>query len=99
MPALSIYSNVENTALVILTQKGYQVWRDKEKQFVYAEKDGWDFAGQSFAELLGAVSIFEWHSPAAYAEYWWRIREPWLLDEVPQEPRSPFTPVWEKHPG
>jgi hypothetical protein len=32
MPALSEYSNVYNTALAVLREKGFQIWYDKERK-------------------------------------------------------------------
>ena len=83
MPALSIYSNVENTALVILDSKGYRVWKDASTNLLMAEKEGWDFCGESAVELLAAASIFEYHSPKEFKEYWWRIEAPDLLNDIP----------------
>lgn len=76
MPALYIYSNVENTALAILAAKGYRVWRNTTIDELMAEKDGWDFMGQTACELLAAVAIFEFQAPASYREYWWRVDAP-----------------------
>lgn len=92
MPALSSHSNVENTAAVLLERKGYQLWRDDESQTVMAEKDGWDFAASGLIELLGIIAIFESLSPEAYREYWWRIREPWLLNSLARQPK-PYNSV------
>ena len=95
MPTLSVYSNTENTALVIISNKGYQCWYKEEEERYYAEKNGWDFSADSITELLGAVSIFEDMAPEEYEEYWWRIREPWLIDQVAKEPKK-YQPVWKK---
>ena len=95
MPALTAYSNTENTALVILQNKGYQIWFDAETETFWCEKDGWDFSASGATELLGAVAVLEYHEPAQFKEYWWRIREPWLLNNLPSEP-EPFKPVWKK---
>jgi hypothetical protein len=46
-------------------------------------------------QLLGAVAIFETLKPEGFREYWWQIREPWLRDDVPGEPR-PFKAVWKR---
>jgi hypothetical protein len=95
MPALYAYSNVENTALIILTEKGYRLWRDLESDLYYAEKDGWDFCAAGAVELLGVIGIYEYHNPKECQEYWWRIERPWLLDSLPKQAPS-YTPVWEK---
>ena len=77
MPALSEHSNVYNTALVILRQKGFQLWQDEHEQY-WAERDGWDFCAESPTSLLGLVAIFEHSAPKEPTEYWWRQREPEL---------------------
>lgn len=43
MAALREYSNVYNTALLILAQRGYQLWYDRQTQEYCAERGGWDF--------------------------------------------------------
>jgi hypothetical protein len=93
MPALSAYTNTENTALVILKDLGYRCWYDQEAERCCCEKDGWDFAADGFTELLGVVRIYEYHQPKEYREYWWKIDEPWLKDSVPTEAPD-YTPVW-----
>ncbi len=98
MPALSAAGNVENTALVLLERKGYQYWYRQEADLCFAEKDGWDFCANGWIELLGIVAIFETLKPEEYREYWWRIREPWLKNDLPVEPRS-YVPVWRKSRG
>ena len=95
MPALSIHCNVYNTCAVILQRKGYQLWYDEKAELYFAEKDGWDFAGESLADVLAAVTIFEEQKPAAYQEYWWRIREPWVVDDLPGQPQ-PFNSVMKR---
>ena len=95
MPTLAAYSNTENTALVILRDLGYRCWMTDKPELCWGEKDGWDFAADSFTELLGVVRIYEHHRPAKYKEYWWKIDEPWLLESVPTEPPE-YTPVWER---
>lgn len=94
MPALSAYTNVENTALVILKEKGFQIWYDKDRERYCAEKNGWDFFAHGAVELLGVVAIFEHHNPITYREYWWKIDEPDIARSLPQTP-IPYTPVWE----
>lgn len=73
MPALSEHANVDDTALSVLTSKGFQVWHDKETETYYAEKEGWDFASESPCGLLGLVAIFEYLQPKQYSDYWWRV--------------------------
>lgn len=93
MPALSYYANVHNTALVILERKGYRVWTEGETY--RAEKDGWDFLADDPVQLLGVVSIYEFHRPTSFREYWWKIDEPWLRDSLPTAAPE-FTPVWKR---
>ncbi len=95
MPALSIYSNVENTALVILQRKGYRVWKDERSGLFMTEKNGWDFAGESATDLLAAVAIYEHHAPTEYQEYWWKIDDPFLYESVPTR-RPDYRSVVEK---
>ena len=96
MAALSAYNSTEKTSFHVLREKGYQVW--KKKDLYMAEKDGWDFAAHEMVELLGVVAVFENMRPARYAEYWWMISEPWLLKNLPLEPR-PYKPVWKMRKG
>jgi hypothetical protein len=72
MPTLSEYTNVYGTALRVLMDKGYQVWFDRKTNLFWAERDGWDFVGDSPTGLLGVIAIFEHRSPTEYKEYWWR---------------------------
>jgi hypothetical protein len=95
MPALSYYTNVHNTALVILQRKGYRIWREQENDTICAEKNGWDFMADDPVQLLGLISIYEAHQPTTCREYWWKIDVPWLYDKVPST-RPDYTPVWEK---
>ena len=95
MPALSYYTNVHNTALVILQRKGYRVWTRREPELFCAEKDGWDFWADDPVQLLGLISIHEFHHPPAWREYWWQIAEPWLYDAIPDRPPD-YTPVFER---
>jgi hypothetical protein len=95
MPALSAYTNVENTALVILRQKGFQIWHDKDRERYCAEKNGWDFVAHGAVELLGIVAIYEHQNPQDFREYWWQIEQPDLMRSLPRAP-VPYKPVWEK---
>lgn len=72
MPALSEFSNVTNTAINVMIEKGYRVWFMKETETYCAEKDGWDFMADSPCSLLGIISIYEFKKPSRYEEYWWR---------------------------
>lgn len=96
MPALSAYTNTENTSLVILKNKGYRAWYDESIEMFGCEKNGWDFLANSITELLGVVGIYEYHGePENYKEYWWQINEPWLIESVPTD-KPRFKAVWEK---
>ncbi len=95
MPALGYYTNVHNTALVILQRKGYRLWRDPGTDHLCAEKEGWDFMADDPVQLLGLVAIHEVKQPASFCEYWWKIDEPWLLDSVPETPPD-YAPVWQQ---
>lgn len=95
MPALSYYTNVHNTALVILQRKGYRVWTQRGPDCFCAEKDGWDFWAEDPVQLLGLTAIHDFHHPSAFGEYWWRIDEPWLSNTLPTQPPD-FKPVWKR---
>ncbi|MDE9455918.1 hypothetical protein [Xenorhabdus bovienii] len=75
MPALSEYTNVYNTALNILDKKGYRVWYDEEIQGYCAEKDGWDFIGNTPCGLLGVIAIYEYKNPESFEINWWKDEE------------------------
>jgi hypothetical protein len=95
MPALGAYSNVLNTALVVLERKGFRVWSDEAQENWYAERDGWDFIADDPIQLLGLVSIFEHRKPTEFREYWWQLQEPYLIDNVPKAPPD-YVPVWKR---
>lgn len=84
MPALSEYTNVYNTALLILQRKGYDLWYDEDTKCFCAQKDGWDFMSESPCGLLGLVSIFELKHPTEWREYWWREDGPRLYGHLPK---------------
>lgn len=88
MPALSEHANVERAAVRTLREKGFDVWvvhRDAGESKWWAQRDGWDFVGDSAVGLLGVVAIFEWRKPIRCVEYWWRDaeREPPVSTEAP----------------
>ncbi|MFO0550973.1 MAG: hypothetical protein U0271_21460 [Polyangiaceae bacterium] len=93
MPALSEYSNVYNTALLVLRAKGFQLWYDEKQARYWAEKDGWDFSADSPCALLGLVAILEFTAPSEFREYWWRLRGEDLYGNLPTEPVD-YTPVF-----
>ena len=95
MPALFEYSNVYNTALLMLRERGYQLWYNKDGLFG-AEKDGWDFFSDSPCGLLGLVTIFESTKPPEFQEYWWRREGEELYGHLPDEPPRPYEPVYRR---
>ena len=97
MPALGAFSNVWNTALHILRQKGYQVWTDETQDTWYAERDGWDYTGNDPIQLLGLVAIYESVAPTCFEPYWWLVNTPGPLEiEAPSTIEPRYKPVWEK---
>ncbi|MBI6547190.1 hypothetical protein [Xenorhabdus lircayensis] len=96
MPALSEYTNVYNTALNILDKKGYRVWYDKKLQAYCAEKNGWDFMGNTPCGLLGVIAIYEYKQPEEYQEYWWRDDEKRLYRNIPEETPEYTSIVYKK---
>ncbi len=96
MPALSEYSNVYNTCLLILKKKGWRYWYDESLELFGAEKDGWDLLADSPAGLLGMVAIYEHRAPTEFREYWWREDDSIeLYRNIPRE-KHEFTPVWQR---
>ncbi len=95
MPALSEYTNVYNTALELLSQKGFQLWFDEAAQLFYAEKEGWDFAGDTPLGLLGVVTIWEARQPTACKEYWWKDEGGTDYRQLPEEPK-PYEPIYKR---
>jgi hypothetical protein len=97
VPALSDYANVDDTALALLGEKGFQVWRDEAAELYCAERDGWDFMAPSPVALLGLISIFERVGPSEYQEYWWLNRAAaGAHTRVPSSPPREYVPVWGK---
>ena len=93
MAALSEYTNVYNTALLILRQKGFQLWYDTRTGDFCAERDGWDFKSPTPCGLLGVVAIFEFNAPSEFQEYWWREEGPELYRNLPQTPERWYRPI------
>lgn len=96
MAALSEYSNVYNTALLVLIKKGYQVWYEKKSDRYCAERDGWDFRSKTPCGLLGVVAIYEQKQPKECTDYWWRENGPDVYGSLPEQPPRPYVPVWER---
>ncbi|APR86767.1 hypothetical protein A7982_12116 [Minicystis rosea] len=95
MASLSEYSNVYNTAFLVLKSKGFQVWFNSEDETYCAEKDGWDFKSDSPCGLLGLIAIYEFKHPTIYSEYWWKEEGEDIYGNLPVHPRE-FIPVWKK---
>jgi len=85
MSDLSAYLNVYNTALVVLQRKGWALRYDKEHEWWFAQKDGWEFLADNPIELLGLVGIYEHNAPEEKREYWWKIDEPDLFSQFDPE--------------
>ena len=95
MAALAEYSNVYNTALILMDQKGYRLWYDRKKELYCAEKDGWDFMAESPLSLLGIVAIFEQKSPSTYREYWWKEEGKDIYQNLPEQAPE-YKPIYAK---
>ncbi len=85
MPALTEYSNVYNTALLVLQAKGFRTWYDEGQQAYCCERGGWDFISPSPCGLLGLVAIFEWTAPEEFRAYWWRQDGPQVYGNLTRE--------------
>lgn len=96
MAALAEYSNVYDSALAVLEEKGYQLWFDADAQLYCAERDGWDFQAMSPTSLLGLVAMFEHAAPEEYAEYWWRRAASVDSRALPTAPPTPYEPIYRK---
>lgn len=90
MPTLSEYGSSHGEAILILREKGWQVWRDDYAQMYCAEKDGWDFMAGSPTALLGLVAIYEYKKPARCTEYWWRSEPFPSYDPMPTKPERAY---------
>ncbi len=88
MPSLSEYSNVYDTALAHLRERGFQLWFDEATGMYFAERDGWDLAAETPVSLLGLAAILESKDPEEYAEYWWRDEAGPDYRELPRAPRE-----------
>lgn len=85
MSDLSAYLNVYNTALVVLSQKGWHLRLDAAREQWYATKEKWELMADDPIQLLGLVAIHEHHAPAKKMEYWWKIDQPDLLSKLDPE--------------
>ncbi|RNF85464.1 hypothetical protein EER27_04295 [Lysobacter psychrotolerans] len=96
MPALCDYTNVYNTALAVLKEKGYQLWYNPASEMFGAERDGWDFLADTPSALLGMVAIYESSTPGQYSDYWWRKDAEQLYGRLPVEPRAYTSAVYQR---
>jgi hypothetical protein len=100
MPTLSSYTNVHDTAIQLLRDEGFQVWRDKSAGLYFAERDGWDFAADDPVALLGVVAIFKHRRPVGYVEYWWRNESAkGASSSLPDAPERAYASVATRHTG
>jgi hypothetical protein len=95
MPALSEYANVFDTALAVLEQKGFSVWRDEKTDMFCAQRKGWDFMADNPISLLGLVAIYEHKNPEAYVEYWWKTEPAQSSQSIPTTAPE-YVPVWHR---
>ena len=95
MPALSEYANVYDTALAVLEQKGYLVWKNEKVDMFCAQRQGWDFIADNPVSLLGLVAIYEHKNPEAYVEYWWKTEPAQGLLSLPTTAPE-YVPVWQQ---
>ncbi|HEY9392174.1 MAG TPA: hypothetical protein VIR27_20675 [Mycobacteriales bacterium] len=95
MPALGEYADVHDTAIAVLEQKGFAVWKDEDADLFCAERNGWDFMADSPVSLLGLVAIYEHQHPTSYVEYWWKAAPTRRSDALPTTPPD-YVPVWQR---
>lgn len=87
MADIGAHLNVYNTALVILDHKGWKLDFDAERDWWHARRADWHFLADDPIQLLGLVTIHEFHSPKFKEEYWWKIDSPDLLGRLDPETR------------
>lgn len=95
MPALGEYPNVWDSAIAVLEEKGFDVWRDEAAEVFWAQRGGWDFLADSPIALLGLVAIYEQREPGSYTEYWWKAQPRHDSLDLPTAPPD-YTPVWRR---
>ena len=71
------------------------MWYSEGTQLFCAEKDGWDFMAESPCGLLGVISMYEFHQPTNYQEYWWKLDTETLYHNLPKKPKR-YVPVTRK---
>jgi hypothetical protein len=90
MAALGSHGNVYNTCLLILKAHGFSLsiedsdeGNDSSSTIWMAEKNGYDFHADNPIELLGLVSIYEYHRPDGEpTPYWWSIDGPDIFKDL-----------------
>jgi hypothetical protein len=92
MASLSSHTNVYNTCLRILRQRGYRLWVEGEldHNVMYpndlawmAEKNGKTFQADNPIELLGLAAIYEYVNPVGETQPdWWTVPGANIKDEL-----------------
>jgi hypothetical protein len=82
MTKLSSYINVFNTCLVLLKKDGFELAYNKKDDTWTATKGEFSFLADNPIELLGLTAIYAKLNPVEPKEYWWRICEPNILNEL-----------------
>jgi hypothetical protein len=95
VPTLGEYPNVWDSAIAVLEEKGFDVWRNEGHDTYYAQRAGWDFSADTPISLLGLVAIYEHRAPGSYTEYWWKAQPSHRSLDLPAVPPD-YTPVIER---
>ncbi len=92
MASLSSHSNVYNTCLHILRQRGYRLWVEGEQDESgcyptelawMAEKNGATFHADNPIELMGLAAIYEHVNPVGEVQPgWWTVQGPDIKNEL-----------------
>jgi hypothetical protein len=96
MASLRSHTDVYNTCLLLLRQKGYKLWVEGDLDpdgcvsplslSWKAKKDGYDFQANNPIELLGLISLYELKAPSRPSKpQWWKIDGPDLYQELLNE--------------
>ena len=87
---LSEIHDVNNVAIITLSERGYRVWWEASERPSaddwWAEKDGREFVAKSPLGLLGLVALWESRGD----EWQKRPEEPELLEQLKEEAQAPF---------
>jgi hypothetical protein len=88
---LASHSNVYNTCLLILRDRGFSLRVEGEmtpegcypsNAYWIAEKDGFYFCADNPIELLGLVTVYDHVRPKEDRSYWWRVQGPDVWTEL-----------------